>query len=186
MSHVGPKRGYHLRHVCTLRVPRRDSMNRKREPQIVHTWLAGCAARSCYPGPLTKASKSEHEIDRTYLRARPVNEDVPVPMIFGRGRTRKAYQLRDRVSEQERFYIESHYHTMVTGDFEKAREVYEIWAQTQPIGALSHLGLGRAYAMQGDTGKARNAYADFLKLWKDADPDIPILQQANAEYAKLQ
>jgi hypothetical protein len=107
-------------------------------------------------------------------------------MIFGRGRTRKAYQLRDRVSEQERFYIESHYHTMVTGDFEKAREVYEIWAQTQPIGALSHLGLGRAYAMQGDTGKARNAYADFLKLWKDADPDIPILQQANAEYAKLQ
>jgi len=55
----------------------------------------------------------------------------------------------------------------------------------QPIGALAHLGLGRAYALQGDTVKARAAYQDFLTLWKDADPDIPVLQQAKAEYAKL-
>jgi DNA-binding winged helix-turn-helix (wHTH) protein/tetratricopeptide (TPR) repeat protein len=54
-----------------------------------------------------------------------------------------------------------------------------------PIGALAHLGLGRAYALQGDTVKARAAYQDFLTLWKDADPDIPVLQQAKAEYAKL-
>ena len=56
----------------------------------------------------------------------------------------------------------------------------------QPIGALAHLGLGRAYVLQGDTAKARTAYQDFLTLWKDADPDIPILKQAKAEYAKLQ
>ena len=55
-----------------------------------------------------------------------------------------------------------------------------------PWGALAHLGLARAYAMQGDSGKARAAYQDFLTLWKDADPDIPILKQAKAEYAKLQ
>jgi tetratricopeptide (TPR) repeat protein len=55
-----------------------------------------------------------------------------------------------------------------------------------PWGALARLGLARAYAMQGDTAKARAAYQDFLTLWKDADPDIPILQQAKAEYAKLQ
>jgi tetratricopeptide (TPR) repeat protein len=55
-----------------------------------------------------------------------------------------------------------------------------------PLGALAHLGLGRAYALQGDTAKARAAYQDFLSLWKDADPDIPILKQAKAEYAKLQ
>ncbi len=55
-----------------------------------------------------------------------------------------------------------------------------------PIGALAHLQLGRAYAMQGDTAKAKAAYQDFLALWKDADPDIPILKQAKAEYAKLQ
>ena len=54
------------------------------------------------------------------------------------------------------------------------------------IAALAHLGLARAYAMQGDTAKARAAYQDFLTLWKDADPDIPILEEAKAEYAKLQ
>jgi tetratricopeptide (TPR) repeat protein len=56
----------------------------------------------------------------------------------------------------------------------------------QPIGALAHLGLGRAYVLQGDTVKAKAAYEDFLTLWKDADPDIPVLQQAKAEYARLQ
>ena len=55
-----------------------------------------------------------------------------------------------------------------------------------PLGALAHLGLGRAYALQGDTTKARTAYQDFLALWKDADPDLPILKEAEAEYAKLQ
>ncbi len=54
------------------------------------------------------------------------------------------------------------------------------------LGALSHLQLGRAYAMAGDTAKAKAAYQDFLTLWKGADPDIPILKQAKAEYAKLQ
>jgi tetratricopeptide (TPR) repeat protein len=56
----------------------------------------------------------------------------------------------------------------------------------EPIGALAHLGLGRAYALQGDTAKARAAYEDFLALWKDADPDVPILGQAKAEWAQLQ
>jgi eukaryotic-like serine/threonine-protein kinase len=53
-------------------------------------------------------------------------------------------------------------------------------------GALAHLGLARAYVLQGDTAKAKAAYHDFLTLWKDADTDIPILKQAKAEYAKLQ
>ena len=53
-------------------------------------------------------------------------------------------------------------------------------------GALAHVGLARAYAMQGDTAKARAAYQDFLTLWKDADADIPILIAAKAEYATLQ
>jgi eukaryotic-like serine/threonine-protein kinase len=55
-----------------------------------------------------------------------------------------------------------------------------------PWGALAHLGLARAYAMQNETMKAQAAYQDFLTLWKDADPDIPILKQAKDEYAKLQ
>jgi eukaryotic-like serine/threonine-protein kinase len=55
-----------------------------------------------------------------------------------------------------------------------------------PWGALARLGLARAYAMRGNTAKARTAYQDFLTIWKDADPDIPILKEAKAEYAKLQ
>jgi predicted Zn-dependent protease len=55
-----------------------------------------------------------------------------------------------------------------------------------PWGALGRLGLARAYAMQGDTTKARAAYQDFLTIWKDADPDLPILTQAKDEYARLQ
>jgi len=51
---------------------------------------------------------------------------------------------------------------------------------------LAHVGLGRANALQGDTAGARTAYQDFFRLWKDADPDIPFLKQAKAEYARLQ
>jgi len=55
-----------------------------------------------------------------------------------------------------------------------------------PIGVLARVQLGRAYAIQGDATKAKAAYQDFLTLWKHADPDIPVLKQAKAEYAKLQ
>jgi len=55
-----------------------------------------------------------------------------------------------------------------------------------PLGALAHLGLARAYTLQGDTAKSRAAYQDFLTLWKDADPDIPVFREAKAEFAKLQ
>jgi eukaryotic-like serine/threonine-protein kinase len=55
-----------------------------------------------------------------------------------------------------------------------------------PVGALAHLGLARAYALQGDKAKAGSAYLEFLNLWKDADTDVPVLREAKAEYAKLQ
>ena len=54
-----------------------------------------------------------------------------------------------------------------------------------PVGALAHLGLARAYVLQGDTAKARAAYQDFLTLWKDADPDVPLFRAAKTEYTKL-
>ena len=55
-----------------------------------------------------------------------------------------------------------------------------------PLASLARLGLGRAYAMTGDSTKAKAAYQDFLTLWKDADPDIPVLREAKSEFAKLQ
>jgi predicted Zn-dependent protease len=57
---------------------------------------------------------------------------------------------------------------------------------SDPVGAMAQLQLARAYAMQDDSTRAKSAYQSFLTLWKDADPDIPVLKQAKAEYAKLQ
>ena len=54
-----------------------------------------------------------------------------------------------------------------------------------PISALAHLQLGRAYVLAGDRIKAKSAYEDFLSLWKNADPDVSILKSARAEYDKL-
>jgi hypothetical protein len=53
------------------------------------------------------------------------------------------------------------------------------------IGALAHLGLGRAYSLAGNNARAKTAYQDFFALWKNADTDLPILQRAKTEYAKL-
>ena len=60
------------------------------------------------------------------------------------------------------------------------------FAPADPLMSMAHLGLGRAYAVSGDTAKSRAAYQDFFALWKDADPDVPITKQAKDEYAKLQ
>ena len=57
---------------------------------------------------------------------------------------------------------------------------------SDPIGAPAHLQTGRAYTLSRDTIKAKTAYRDFLTLWKDADPDIPIFRDAKREYARLQ
>ena len=57
--------------------------------------------------------------------------------------------------------------------------------RNSPYGALARLGLARAYALEGDTTKARKAYQAFLTLWKEADTDIPVLKQARIEYAGM-
>jgi serine/threonine protein kinase len=81
-------------------------------------------------------------------------------------------------------YLVAHEGSEAATEFQKILDHRGI-VLNEPIGALAHLQLGRAYAMQGDTAKAKTAYEDFLTLWKDADPDIPILIAAKAEYAKL-
>jgi hypothetical protein len=81
-------------------------------------------------------------------------------------------------------YLAAHRGSEAAAEFKKMLDHRGI-VLNEPIAALAHLQLGRAYALQGDTPKSRAAYQDFLALWKDADPDIPILKQAKAEYAKL-
>jgi len=81
-------------------------------------------------------------------------------------------------------YLAAHQGREAAGEFQKILDHRGI-VVIEPIGALAHLQIGRAYAMQGETAKARAAYQDFFTLWKDADPDIPILKEAKAENAKL-
>lgn len=81
-------------------------------------------------------------------------------------------------------YLAAHEGTEAATEFRKILNHRGI-VVSDPIGALAHLQLGRAFALSGDEAKAKAAYQDFLTLWKDADPDIPILKQAQAEYAKL-
>jgi Tfp pilus assembly protein PilF len=82
-------------------------------------------------------------------------------------------------------YLAAHQGAEAAVEFQKIVDDRGI-VLSDPIGALAHLQLGRAYALSGDRSKARSAYKDFLALWKHADPDIPILKQAQGEYAQLQ
>ena len=82
-------------------------------------------------------------------------------------------------------YLAAHNGVAAAAEFQKVIDHPGI-VVNQPIGSLAHLGLGRAYTLSGDNLKARAAYQNFLTLWKDADPDIPILIAAKLEYAKLQ
>ena len=81
-------------------------------------------------------------------------------------------------------FLAEHQGSEAAADFQKILDHPGV-VLNQPTGVLARLQLGRAYALQGNTVKARAAYQDFLTLWKDADPDIPALKQAKAEYEKL-
>jgi serine/threonine protein kinase len=81
-------------------------------------------------------------------------------------------------------YLSAHQGSNAAAEFQEILDHRGIvW--NSPIGALAHLQIGRAYALSGDKIKAKSAYEDFFTLWKDADPDVPILKSARAEYDKL-
>jgi hypothetical protein len=82
-------------------------------------------------------------------------------------------------------YLAAHQGFKAVSEFQKIIDHRGV-VLNAPIGALAHLQIGRAYAMAANAAKAKAAYQNFLGIWKDADPDIPILKEAKAEYAKLQ
>ncbi len=106
-----------------------------------------------------------------YELGQPLVGDVPLNLypIYVRG---QAYLTKQHPNE-------------AADEFQKILDHRGI-VRNSPLGALAHLQIARAYAMQDDAAKAKAAYQDFLTLWKDADPDIPILISAKLEYAKLQ
>ena len=81
-------------------------------------------------------------------------------------------------------YLAAHQSSAAAAEFQKILDHPGV-AQNEPIAALAHLGLARAYALFGDPAKAKTEYQNFLALWKNADPDIPTLREAKVEYARL-
>ena len=120
-----------------------------------------------------KRGNAAHAVELLRPASQYELSDYPVPTtllpVYLRGESYLAERQGDLAAKQFQAILE---HRGLIGNF--------------VLGALAHLGLARAYALRGDTEKARTAYQDFLALWKDADPDIPILKEAKVEYAKLQ
>ena len=81
-------------------------------------------------------------------------------------------------------YLAQHKGAEAATEFQKIL-AHRGWQTASPSYPLAHVGLARAAALSGDTTKARKAYQDFFALWKDADPDIPILQEARRDYEKV-
>jgi serine/threonine protein kinase len=99
------------------------------------------------------------------------------------------YELTQRGNLQPAYergqaFLQSHNGTAAVVEFQKLLDQRGI-VQNAVTGALAHLQIGRAYALAGDTAKAKEGYQEFFDLWKDADPGIPILKQARAEYEKV-
>ncbi|HEV2233034.1 MAG TPA: protein kinase [Terriglobia bacterium] len=127
-------------------------------------------------------------------------QSVEVPAIqavieMDHGNAAKAIDLLESAKPYDRadpavLFIRGQAYLKASRSSDAAREFQTIVAMknlfpADPIISLAQLGLARAYALAGDKDKSRTAYQNFLALWKDADPDIPILQQAKVEYAKL-
>jgi hypothetical protein len=108
--------------------------------------------------------------------AAPCEQGQPPPTQFG---TLYPAYLRGYA------YLAAHNGTAAAAEFQKF-DNHRGLVVNFPLATLARVGLGRAYALSGEKTKAKAAYQDFLNLWKDADPDIPILKEAKAEYAKLQ
>jgi eukaryotic-like serine/threonine-protein kinase len=126
---------------------------------------------------------------------------VGVPLIRSiveteRGNTAKAMDLLDTAAVYARTnpgvlyvrgltYLKAKQGSEAAAEFQKALDHRALYGP-EVLVPLSHLGLARAYALQGDQVHSRVEYQNFLALWKDADPDIPLLRKVKAEYAKVQ
>jgi DNA-binding winged helix-turn-helix (wHTH) protein/tetratricopeptide (TPR) repeat protein len=97
----------------------------------------------------------------------------------------EAQPCMDAAYARGQAYLASHQGTAAAAEFQKIID-QRGRMNVCPLMSLAHLGLGRARALSSDSVGARTAFQDFFALWKDADPDIPILKQAKAEYANLQ
>jgi tetratricopeptide (TPR) repeat protein len=162
-----------------------------------------CASALALAGDTAKASAIADEVAKRYPLHTLINS-VSLPTIraqveIDRGNPSKAIELLRAAVPYEfgsatrvlpnyvraQAYLKARQSSEAAAEFQKILDHRGV-CLTAPECSLAHLGLGRARALSGDNAGARTAYQDFLALWKDADPDAPILKEAKAEYAKLQ
>jgi eukaryotic-like serine/threonine-protein kinase len=162
-------------------------------------WLWPCAEALGDAGEVTEAEALAAKKDR--LRPEDtLNQKVDLPLIRSiverkQGNAIEAVELLAPVTQYEQGCWQVPYHRaqayLAAGDSSKAAAEFEKlighrgWINWGVFAPLAQLGLARAYAMQGDHEEGRKAYDEFFTTWKNADPDIPILRQARAEYKKL-
>jgi DNA-binding winged helix-turn-helix (wHTH) protein/tetratricopeptide (TPR) repeat protein len=161
--------------------------------------LGHCANALAEAGDVTQAEALAAKLDR--LRPEDTrNQKIWLPVIRSiierqRGNAAKAVDLLAPVAQYEQgelgvpysraqAYLAAGEHTKAAAEFARLI-VHRGWRDSEVFAPLAQLGLARAYAMQEDRENSRKAYDDFFTTWKDADPDIPILRQAKAEYKKL-
>ena len=148
---------------------------------------------------MTQAEALAAKLDRLHPE-NTLNQKIWLPVIRSiierqRGNAVKAVDLLAPVAQYEQGVPQVLYHRaqayLAAGEHTKAAAEFARlighrgWRDSEVFAPLAQLGLARAYAMQGDRENSRKAYDDFFTTWKDADPDIPILRQAKAEYKKL-
>jgi len=170
----------------------------------VRVLAAMALARAGNTTEVTKLADSlSQEFPLDTLMQRNVLPTIRAMLALSRGQGEQALKLLAETSEYELAIPEAFNTTQPTMHpiyvrgqaYLKAGQGQQAVAEFQqmiafrwmeyPLRALARLQLGRAYAMAGDTAKAKASYQDFLTLWKDADPNISILKQAKTEYAKL-
>jgi eukaryotic-like serine/threonine-protein kinase len=169
-------------------------------PGRVASAVAAFAFATC--GDVAKAEGLANSLNKNYP-LETFAQKVDVPMIQAREQLQRGNGSKavDELRSAEPYefgnialgapaylrglaYLEMKQGVPAAAEFQKVLDHKGVTGNT-PYAALARLGLGRAFALAGDNAKVRTAYQDFFALWKDADPDIPVLQEAHAEYEKL-
>ena len=159
--------------------------------------LMKCAKALGESGDATQAEVLATKLDLLFPED-TLQQEILLPVIRSiierkRGNAVKAVDLLAPVTQYPNVVVFYHRaqaysaageHAKAAADFEKVIG-HRGWPEWEVFAPLAQLGLARAYAMQGDRENSRKAYEDFFTTWKDADPSIPILRQAKAEYKKL-
>jgi tetratricopeptide (TPR) repeat protein len=182
--------------------------NREQARQLVDRALTLERGRSAFPatalaitGDLSRAQAMADDLSRRYpldtllndvglaqARATVELQRKNPARALERLESTRAYEAGDPGPSYLRglAHLQSARGSEAAAEFQQSLKKVNVTLPFDPVQVMARVALAHAYTLQGDTASARKAYQDFFALWKDADPDVPILKEAKAEYAKLQ